>query len=313
MDAALSSLAPLTAKQHALITRTQLLEAKLTRHEVQGLLDRRVLERVRRGVYVIVGAPDSWERGLHAAVLAAGEDAVASHSAAARLWNFVPAPELGYEVTVPTGGRPARLRGVAVHRTTRRDDADVARRVDIPCTSFERTLCDCTTRLSEFQLGKVLDDGLRRQVATLRRLKDCAERLESGPGRHMSMVRALLAERDPNYDPGGSDDELRVLKVLKRAGLPLPAQQEEIEIQGKPYRPDYVWRMWKIFSEYYGRTSHIGASAVAYDNERITALATAGWLPLIFTWQTSDQKIIDETVAALRARGVWPLEPPEAA
>ena len=47
---------------------------------------------------------------------------------------------------------------------------------------FERTLCDCTTRLNEYQLGRSLDDGLRRGVASLQRLKDCSERTESAPG-----------------------------------------------------------------------------------------------------------------------------------
>jgi hypothetical protein len=129
----------------------------------------------------------------------------------------------------------------------------------------------------------------------------------------MSVIRSLLVERNAVYDPGGSDDELRVLKVLKRAGLPLPAQQQEIEIEGKTYRPDYVWGVWKIFCEYYGKGSHIGASAVAYDSDRLTELASVGWLPLIFTWRTSDQKIIDKTLDAFRERGVWPIVPPAAA
>jgi hypothetical protein len=193
------------------------------------------------------------------------------------------------------------------------DPDDVTTVSGIPCTTFERTLCDCTTRLTPYQLGRVLDDGLRRGVASLARLKDCAERLDSGPGRHMSVIRTLLAERDASYEPGGSDDELRVLRVLKRAELPLPAQQQEIVINGKTYRPDYTWGVWKVFAEYYGRGTHIGAGAVAYDNERVTALATAGWLPLIFTWQTSDENIVEETVRALEQRGVWTVRSPESA
>ena len=245
-------------------------------------------------------------------MLSAREDgALASHSSAARLWNFAYRLEDRYEITVPTERRP-RLVCVGVHRTTVLADADIALRSGIPCTTFERTLCDCTTRMSERQLGRTLDDGLRRGVASLRRLKDCAERLDSGPGRHMSIIRAALAARDPHYDPGGSDDELRVLRVLKRKGLPLPAQQYEVVVDGKTYRPDYAWPVWKIFAEYYGRTSHIGATAVAYDNERITALAAEGWLPLIFTWKTSDNRIVDQTVKAFEARGVWTLSPPVA-
>ncbi len=312
MDTALIAVTDITAKQHTLVTRNQLQKHGLTRHEIDGLVDRRVLDRWRPQVFGIVGVTETWERGLLAAVLAVPEEgALASHSSAARLWSFAYWPEDRYEITVPTERRP-RLVGVGVHRTTLLDDADIAQRSGVPCTSFERTLCECTTRMSELQLGRALDDGLRRGVASVRRLKDCAERLDSGPGRRMSVIHGLLGARDPHYDPGGSDDELRVLEVLKRAGLPLPAQQQEVVVDGRTYRPDYAWPVWKIFSEYYGRTTHIGASAVAYDNERITALAAVGWLPLIFTWTTSDDQIVDQAVKAFEARSVWTLRPPQA-
>jgi hypothetical protein len=70
-------------------------------------------------------------------------------------------PEHGIEICV-VNDFPVEIRGIRVHRTTRLHDDDVAERRGVPCTSFERTLCDCTTRLSLFQLGRVLDDGLRR-------------------------------------------------------------------------------------------------------------------------------------------------------
>jgi hypothetical protein len=41
---------------------------------------------------------------------------------------------------------------------------------------------------------------------------------------------------------------------------------------------------------------------VAYDNERITALAAAGWLPLIFTDETPDRVIVQRVADALHQR-----------
>jgi hypothetical protein len=212
-------------------------------------------------------------------------------------------PERAYEITVPRYLFLER-QGVAVHRSATLRAEDVVRRGGIPCTSFERTLCDCTAQLSERQLGRVLDDGLRREVASLVRLKDCAERLESGPGRHMSVIRELLLQRGVEFEPGGSRAELDLLEVFVEAGLPRPVQQYRIRVGGRVYRPDYAWPVVKVFAEYYGLPFHIGASAVMSDSERLTALASAGWLPLVFTPASTRQDVVESTATALRARGV---------
>ncbi len=287
MDADLARFESVLASQQGLVTRDQLRQGQLSDDRTRRLVRRRVLRRLRPRVFGLVGAPETWERGLLAVVLST-EGSVASHSSAARLWNFDPRPEDLYETTVGSEHR----------------DDDLTVRQGISCTSFERTLCDCTTLLSEFQLGRVLDDGLRRGVASLRRLSNCSERLESGPGRHMSVVRSLLASRGVGFNPGGSGSELYVLEVLRRARLPLPVQQHVVRVGTKTYRPDFAWPACKVFAEYYGLPFHIGASAVTADSERLTALSAAGWLPLVFTQATSDREIVERTIAALHQRGV---------
>lgn len=286
------------ARQLALITREQLRESGFTERQITSLIRRRFLRRMRVGVYAIAGAPPSWEQTALAAVLATGDVAVASHASAARLWTFAHRPDDALELTIPYG-HAAELRGVGVHRSRVLDPTDVASRNGVPCTSFERTLCDCTTRLSKFQLGRVLDDGLRRGVASLARLKDCAERIESGPGRHMSVVRALLAERGVDFHPGGSASERDVLDVIRRAGLPLPVQQFAVRVGGREYSLDYAYPAPMILVEYYGLRVHSGPSAVAYDSERLTALVAMGWMPLIFTDATPDGVIVERVSAAL--------------
>ncbi len=174
----------------------------------------------------------------------------------------------------------------------------------VPCMSFERTLCDCTASLSTFQLSRVLDDGLRRGVASLPRLARCAEELDSGPGRRMSVVRSLLRDRGYDYDPGGSGSERRLLELFRKARLPLPVQQYRVVAGGKTYVLDYAWPGFKVFGEWYGLPWHSGTSAVAYDSERVTALVADGWLPLIFTDASSDRAIVEQTIAVLRQRQV---------
>jgi hypothetical protein len=301
METPLTKFEALLASQHGLITVAQLRDGELSDAQRQRLVDRRLLRRVRPRVFAVVGGRDTWERGLLAIVLSV-DGAVASHSSAARLWQFQPRPEDRYEITVD---RPRRteVRGVAFHTSCVRDE-DVVTRDDIACTSFERTLVDCTTLMSEWQLGRALDDGLRRGTASLARLAKCAERLESGPGRHMSVIRSLLAARGIGFDPGGSRSELHLLDVWRRARLPLPVQQHRVRIGAKTYRPDFAWPAAKIFAEYYGLAFHTGASAVVADSERLTALSAAGWLPLVFTHASTDREIVDRVVEALNHRRV---------
>ena len=290
------------ASQHGLITADQLVEGGLSDLQLRELVRQKVLRRMRPGVFGLIGARDSWERGLLAVVLAR-PGSVASHASAARLWNCEPRPEDRYEVT-DRGEYRAYLRGVVHHRSRTLSDDDVVERDEIACTSFERTLCDCTTLLSEYQLGRMFDDGLRRGVASLSKLRNCAERLESGPGRHMSVVRSLLTMRVAGFHPGGSRSELYVLDVLRRARLPLPVQQLRVTVGSKTFRPDFAWPAAKVFAEYYGLPFHIGASAVVADSERLTALSAAGWLPLVFTHASSDREIVERTAAALHQRGL---------
>lgn len=302
MDAHLAQFEAVLAAQQGLITLDQIRSGEVSEDQTRSLVRRRILRRVRPRVFGLVGTSASWEQGLLAVVLSV-DGAIASHSSAARLWSFEPRPEDRYEITIRRD-RYTKMPGVVLHRSGTVGEHDIAKRHGIPCTSFERTLCDCTTLLSEYQLGRVLDDGLRRGIASLPRLKGCSERTESGPGRHMSVVRALLEARGIGFDPGGSRSELYVLEVLRRARLPLPVQQYRVRIGSQTFRPDFAWPDSMVFAEYYGLPFHIGASAVVADSERLTALSAAGWLPLVFTHASSDREIVERTSAALRQRGV---------
>jgi hypothetical protein len=184
----------------------------------------------------------------------------------------------------------------------------VTRHNGLPITTFERTLVDCSTVLSQFQLSANLDHGLRRKVASLRALRECVERLDSGPGRRLSVIRALLDERPGGYDPGGSRSERRLLDVLVAAGLPAPVQQYRVRVNGKTYFLDYAYPDPRVFIEYYGDVWHGTPSAVAYDSERITDMCGLRWQPLIFTAATPDRVVVEKTAAALAGSDTHPPE-----
>ncbi len=106
------------------------------------------------------------------------------------------------------------------------------------------------------------------------------------------------------FDPGGSRSEIQLLEVFRRGHLPAPVQQHRVTVGTKTYRPDFAWPELRVFAEYYGLPFHTGASAVVADSQRLTALASAGWLPLVFTHVSTDREIIERTAQALNQRRV---------
>jgi hypothetical protein len=286
----LNSIDEIASEQRSLVTRAQLIAAGYTEEQIKALIGNSALRTVRPRVYATVGSVRSWEQELLAGVLGVGRGAIASHAASARLWEWVHRPEFAISLLVKTD---FSLHVHGVRRTTILPDDDVTERLGIPCTSFERTLCDCTADLTPFQLGRVLDDGLRRGVVSLKDLERCALRLDSGRGRKLSVIKVLLAQRDESFNPGGSGSELDVLQVIRDAGLPLPVQQLAVTVEGRTFYPDYAWPSLRVFAEYYGLAVHSGASAVARDNDRLSALVAAGWHPLIFDETTTERKMVE--------------------
>src|SRR5689334_8300765 len=117
MTATLEIIDQLASAQWSLVTRQQLLDAKISRLRIASLLHSGVLRRTGYRVYSTFGAPDSWERKVLAFVLGHGPGALASHALAARLWKYAHLPADAFHVTIRVDrdstiwGRPG------VHRT----------------------------------------------------------------------------------------------------------------------------------------------------------------------------------------------------
>lgn len=153
------------------------------------------------------------------------------------------------------------------------------------------------------QLGRTLDDGLRRRVVRLERLRACVGRLAKSPGRRPAVIHDLLAARLPGYDPGDSDLETRVLRALVAGGLPAPVQQYRLRLSGRPIRLDLAYPDAKLAIELDGWEFHGNRSAFDADRLRSNALVVAGWTPLRFTSRSADEDVARSVAAALHRCG----------
>jgi hypothetical protein len=273
----------------------------MTRHQLATELRRGTLLRRRHGVYASSTAPETYERTVLAAVLAAGDESWASHRTAARVIGLrVPAP-VSIDVLTPPDRR-VRLDGVAHHRSEEIRPADVQVWSGVRTTSVARTLVDCAPFLPGKALRIAVDDARRRKLFTYEQLDDSHRFIDRGrrTGRHLVVpVRPVVVERLP----GGSERELDVLDALRRFGVPLPEQQLRVDLRTGPRFLDYGYRLPKVGLEWLGFAEHgLIRSTFDDDAERNAELALAGWLILPFTSKTLAQDLADRVLRALALR-----------
>ena len=295
--------ARVASRQHALVTRSQLLEMGIG----DGTLRHRVrvgrLTAVRRDVFAIPGAGTTREQVLLAAVLAHGSGAVLSHASAAALWRL---PNIDHEGIEVTSARPHRVRltGVTAHRTVAFLAEEHTVRDAIPVTTVARTIVDLSARLSTFQLGVMTDHALRHNTLTLTQLRRCVGGLHPGPGRRTSCIHELLEARGHGHDPGDSDLELRVLRAIVAAGLPEPVQQHWVRLPKRRFRLDLAYpEPIKLAIEVDGFGPHATRTAFDADRARANDLVVAGWTVVRFTSASSDDDVAATVAAALAQLG----------
>jgi hypothetical protein len=148
-------------RQYGLFTLAQAISCGVNRATVYRRVRRGRYVKEQSGVFRFAGVPESWERSLLAACLAAGKGAVASHRAAARLWGLVEPRDDIIEITVSRNRSP-QPRGVTVHRSTDLVAAHTTVRKRIPVTNPLRTIVDLGAVLPAEQVEDTLDAGLAR-------------------------------------------------------------------------------------------------------------------------------------------------------
>ena len=297
----------LQQRQLGLLTRRQAHAAGLTDSTIETRLRNREWRLVRRGVYASSAVKPSAAQAVLAAALAVDAPARGSHLTAGALWGLrTPAPE-GIHLLTAHDVR-IRLPGVIHHRTKLLTPRDVGEVGGVEVTSVARTLVDCLPWLGTRQYGKAVDDARRRNL--LRSYADldrCHNAIDHGPrtGRHLVVPgRPVVTARAAGLrQAGGSERELDVLDTLERAGLPLPDQQVEVEIDGKRYVLDYAYAPEKIVVEWEGFSEHgLVYETFHGDRPRNNRLRLAGWLLLQFTAESTEDDVVRDVTAGLLAR-----------
>jgi hypothetical protein len=206
----------LARRQIGHVTRVQLLKLGLGSAAIGARVATGALVTRYPGVYALPPARQDPQALIHAAVLAGGPDAAASHTSAAWLWDFVPHFQSPPEITLSKGDR--RPRHILTHRCPSLQRRDITRQRAIPTTTPARTLLDLAPTLTPKQLTRTVNDALRNHHVRPDALHDVITR---NP-RHAA-TKLLTPFLDlPGGNPTNSWLEDEFLPFLAKYGLPTP-------------------------------------------------------------------------------------------
>ena len=288
-------------QQYGVFTRTQAADQDLTHDEISLRVQNGRWDLLRRGLYLVGGAPDSWRRQLMEAVLAAGERAAVSHRAAAALHGIEGFRPGVVEVTTP---RPRRFRtGDAIVHTSKRFPAvDVTELAGIAVTTPARTLIDLGAVVAPERVEAALDCALREGLTSLPFVRFRLGEVRGRGRRGAGVIVPFIADRNAGPVPE-SRAERRYLRLLSDHGLPAPTLQFRVRRGGRVVaRVDAAWPDRLLAVEIDGHRGHATRQERAHDSARGNEIELLGWRLLRFTtdqlW-TTPARVVSTTARAL--------------
>jgi very-short-patch-repair endonuclease len=233
----------IAGRQDGIVTREQLLAARVSPTAIRrGLRSGRV-HRMHRGVYSAVAPGLLTEEGhLVAALLAVGHGALLSHGTAAWRWRIIPAPPSVITLAAP---RHRAVEGVQLHVLGRLRSDDTTHNGRFPTTTVARTLLDLAARYDRRALLRALAEAEFQHDLRPADVERTLRRGHPGSGN----LRAALAAHAPGHGEAKSRLERRFRALLIRRGIELPLRNEPVG----PWTVDCLWPDRRVVVELDGR------------------------------------------------------------
>lgn len=300
--------ASLAARQHGVVSLTQLSELVPSRSRRRRLVDTGHLERLLPTVFAVPGSPATRERALRAGLLWLGPEAMVSHRAAAALHGFERSDPGAVEFQVPRRVR-GRQGAFIVHSTAHLGPLDVVDVDGFPVTSATRTVIDLArARVPDVVLEAAIDSAVHSWKSSPAAL---AERLAELRGRGRwgapRLDRLLV-------DAGGHTVlERRFLTLVRSAGLPRPCTQV-IHRDGdrRIGRVDFEFVPYGLVVEVSGRRGHASDAERTRDAQRRNELQALGRTVIEYTWHhvTNEPTYVRRSLEAHLRRAGWDATSP---
>jgi len=303
----------IAARQHGVVSRQQAIQAGLSRFAISRRLAAGQLKVVFPGVFAISGVPDSPLQRFMAACLWAGDGAVASHRAAASLWEIEGFASAPVEISI-AGRRTQPPKGVTCHQVASLQPGDVTRRQGIPVTTPPRTLLDLGAVAGKRRVERAMHQLLRRGLASVEKLERTVSEAGGKGHRGVGVLRGILKAGvppgaeikacGPSYVPPESELEAAVFNMFRGSGLPMPVPQYRIrdEDGNVILRADFAFVEDRLIMPVDGYSVHSDREAWYEDRRKRNAVVALGWGILSITYDDVCNRPQEILTSVRRAR-----------
>jgi hypothetical protein len=294
-----AALARPVAHNDGLATRKQLRQLGLTDEAIDVRIEAGIFQIIHPGVFHHAATPFTERTRLRAAILAAGEGAVASHRSAAMLHGFEGVRRFRPEILIP-GTRLPRLEGVTIHRTRLLPASDITVVQGIPATAKGRTMLGLGAVLPYEIFESVVHTALVTNRVQVGELIACVERVGRRGRDGTANLRALLEGELPD-ERLQSILERDLLRLIVRGGVLRPVLQHPVVLEdGTVLFLDFAWPDLMLAVEADGHRWHATPKKLEADAARSRALQRLGWAHHRYGWNDVHSRAL-ATITELQA------------
>jgi len=276
--------------QSGAITTSQALERGCTHSQLRRRQGAGRLVRVRRGLYVVAGFPDTWEQRLWLEVLAAGAGTAVSTAAASALHGFRRSRPGAVEIQTTEGGNHRPLFGT-IHETFWMPPSHIVHINGLPVTSVARTVFDQAgqprhplafrnellranhTKEITWLVNHAIRDHGMRMLDLDRVLASTGRRGKPGT----AIIREVVADLGVDYAASASELQDMFTEFLDAHRIARPDEEIDLGTSDRWVgRVDFVWRGAKLIVEVDG-SQHRAPLDRRSDRARDAAFDGDGW------------------------------------
>jgi very-short-patch-repair endonuclease len=270
-----AAIAALAARQHGVVSRSQLLALGLGAGAIKHRVGVGRLHPLHRGVYAVGHRAVRREAWWMAAVLAAGSDAVLAGRSAAALWCMRQSHRARIEVVSP---RRVDVRGIEARCIALAPD-EVTVHDGIPVTTPARTLFDLAAVVPAHHLEAAFNEAEYRRLTSPVSLDALLARY---PGRRGTQaLRRVLDDHRRNGETRTRGELERFLALVDAANLPRP----KINRHTDHGELDAAWPEQRVVVELDGFAAHGTRRAFEDDRAKDRERVAAGWRVVRVTWR----------------------------
>ncbi len=297
-------LVQLASKQFGVVSARDFIACQVSERWLRRRIETGEWIRLYRGVFKLGSNKPNLDQLDMAAMLAAGDDAVLSHTTAARRLGLDVARDESVQITIPVSRNTRKLIGVHMWRSRDLISTDIIKRGPFRLTHLARTMIDLASVLDDVWLRATLDSALRQRKTNLAWISRALQ--EHGRGRRgANRLRTLVREYQHEDEVPDSVLESMAVELARASGRKPKLHWKVLDGERLIAEVDFAWPEVRLCVELDGWNHHGTRAAFVRDRARDRALVRLGWVVLRYTWQdlTGDREsVIGELVSAYNSR-----------